>query len=121
MTERAGTQREMSDPEASDTIFAPATAAGRAAIAVLRLSGPASRHAVSVLTGCVPPPRFARRTRFVDPATGEWLDDGLVLWFPGPHSATGGDVAELHLQGSRAVPAADLRALAGLALPSAEP
>ena len=64
MTESAGTQREMSDPEASDTIFAPATAAGRAAIAVLRLSGPESRHAVSVLTGSVPPPRFARRTRF---------------------------------------------------------
>jgi tRNA modification GTPase len=109
MTESAGTQREMSDPEASDTIFAPATAAGRAAIAVLRLSGPESRHAVSALTGSVPPPRFARRTRVVDPATGEWLDDGLVLWFPGPHSATGEDVAELHLHGSRAGVAAVMR------------
>ncbi len=111
----------MSDPEASDTIFAPATAAGRAAIAVLRLSGPESRHAVSVLTGDVPPPRFARRTRFVDPATGEWLDDGLVLWFPGPNSATGEDVAELHVHGSRAVLTAVIRALADLGLRFAEP
>src|SRR5438552_17343951 len=116
MSERAGTQREMSDPEASDTIFAPATAAGRAAIAVLRLSGPESRHAVSVLTGGVPPPRFARRTRFVDPATGEGLDDGLVLWFPGPNSATGEDGAVVHLHASDAVLAAVVRALAGLGL-----
>jgi tRNA modification GTPase len=121
MTESAGTQREMSDPEASDTIFAPATAAGRAAIAVLRLSGPESRHAVSALTGSVPPPRFARRTRVVDPATGEWLDDGLVLWFPGPHSATGEDVAEFHLHGSRAVVAAVMRVLGSLGLRLAEP
>src|SRR3984893_6588794 len=121
MTESAGTQREMSDPGASDTIFAPATAAGRAAIAFLRLSGPESRHAVAVLTGSVPPPRFARRTRFVDPATGERLDDGLVLWFPGPNSATGEDVAELHVHGSRAVLAAVMRALAGLGLRFAEP
>src|SRR5438132_48688 len=121
MTESAGTQPEMSDPEASDTIFAPATAAGRAAIAVLRLSGPESRHAVSVLTGGVPPPRFARRTRFVDPATGEGLDDGLVLWFPGPNSATGEDVAELHLHGSRAVLAAVMEVLGRLGLRLAEP
>src|ERR1700736_2781922 len=111
----------MSDPEASDTIFAPATGAGRAAIAVLRLSGPESRHAVSVLTGSVPPARFARRTRFLDPATGEWLDDGLGLWFPGPNSATGEDVAELHVHGSRAVLTAVMRALAGLGLRFAEP
>src|ERR1700730_4770566 len=111
MTESAGTQREMSDPGASDTIFAPATAAGRAAIAVLRLSGPESRHAVAVLTGSVPPPRFARRTRFVDPATGEWLDDGLVLWFPGPHSATGEGVAGFHRHGSPADVAPVLRVL----------
>src|ERR1700737_1560061 len=111
----------MSDLEVSDTIFAPATAAGRAAIAVLRLCGPESPHAVSVLTGSVPPLRFARRTRFVDPATGEWLDDGLVLWFPGPNSATGEDVAELHVHGSRAVLAAVMRALAGLGLRFAEP
>src|SRR6266481_4978002 len=121
MTESAGTQPEMSDPEAADTIFAPATAAGRAAIAVLRLSGPESRHAVAVLTGSVPPPRFARRTRFVDPATGEWLDDGLVLWFPGPNSATGEDVAEFHVHGSRAVLAAVMEVLRRLGLRLAEP
>jgi tRNA modification GTPase len=111
----------MADFEATDTIFAPATAAGRAAIALLRLSGPKSRDAVLALTGGVPPPRSARRTRFVDPATGETLDDGLVLWFPGPNSATGEDVAEFHLHGSRAVLAAVMGALGRLGLRVAEP
>jgi tRNA modification GTPase len=56
----------------------------------------------------------------VDPATGERLDDGLVLWFPGPHSATGEDVAELHVHGSRAVLAAIIEVLRGLGLRLAE-
>src|SRR5205823_2398124 len=105
----------------SDTIFAPATATGRAAIAILRLSGPATARAVSALAGGLPPPRFARRTRFVDPASGEQLDDGLVLWFPGPNSATGEDAAEFHLHGSRAVLAALMRVLGRLGLRLAEP
>ena len=111
----------MADFEATDTIFAPATAAGRAAIALLRLSGPRSGDAVLALTGNMPPPRSARRTRFVDPATGETLDDGLVLWFPGPNSATGEDVAEFHLHGSRAVLAAVMGVLGRLGLRLAEP
>jgi tRNA modification GTPase len=57
----------------------------------------------------------------VDPATGERLDDGLVLWFPGPHSATGEDVAEFHVHGSRAVLAAIMGVLRGLGLRLAEP
>jgi len=57
----------------------------------------------------------------VDPATGERLDDALVLWFPGPRSATGEDVAELHVHGSRAVLAAIMQALRGLGLRLAEP
>jgi tRNA modification GTPase len=111
----------MADFEAIDTIFAPATATGRAAIALLRLSGPRSGDAVLTLTGNMPPPRSARRTRFVDPATGETLDDGLVLWFPGPNSATGEDVAEFHLHGSRAVLAAVMGVLGRLGLRLAEP
>ena len=111
----------MADFEATDTIFAPATAAGRAAIALLRLSGPRSGAAVLTLTGNMPPPRSARRTRFADPATGETLDDGLVLWFPGPNSATGEDVAEFHLHGSRAVLAAVMGVLGRLGLRLAEP
>jgi len=57
----------------------------------------------------------------VDPATGERLDDGLVLWFPAPHSATGEDVAELHVHGSRAVLSAIMQVLHGLGLRLAEP
>jgi tRNA modification GTPase len=121
MTESTGMQQEMSDPEGSDTIFAPATAAGRAAIAILRVSGPDSRRVVSVLTGGMPPPRLARRARFVDPATGERLDDGLVLWFPGPRSATGEDVAEFHVHGSLAALAAVTQVLRRLGLRLAEP
>jgi tRNA modification GTPase len=88
------------------TIFAPATAAGRAGIAVMRLSGPHVRAALAALSIALPAPRHATRARFRDAATGETIDDGLVLFFPGPASATGEDVAELHLHGSRAVLAA---------------
>jgi tRNA modification GTPase len=73
------------------------------------------------LAGGLPPPRVAQRRRLVDPQSGEALDDGLVLWFPAPRSATGEDVAELHLHGSRAVLAAVMQALAGLGLRLAEP
>jgi len=69
----------------------------------------------------MPPPRVAQRRRLVDPQSGEVLDDGLVLWFPAPRSATGEDVAELHLHGSRAVLAAVMQALARLGLRLAEP
>jgi tRNA modification GTPase len=59
--------------------------------------------------------------RFIDPASGAALDDGLLLWFPAPASATGEDVAELHLHGSRAVLAGVAQALRGLGLRLAEP
>lgn len=62
-----------------------------------------------------------RRRRLADPATGEALDDALVLWFPAPASFTGEDVAELHLHGSRAVLAAVMEALRRHGLRLAEP
>ena len=99
---------------AEDTIFAPASAAGRAGIAVVRLSGPAARSALSSLGCALPTPRKATRVRFRDPATGEVLDDGLLLWFPGPNSFTGEDVAELHVHGGRAVVESVLAALAAI-------
>jgi tRNA modification GTPase len=105
----------------TDTIFAPATAAGRAAIAILRVSGPDCARAVSRLAGKLPQPRVAERRHFIDAATGETLDDGLVLWFPGPNSATGEDVAEFHLHGSRAVLSAVMGVLGRLGLRLAEP
>lgn len=107
--------------EGSDTIYAPATAPGRAAIAITRLTGPASGPALRALVGKLPPPRHARHVRVRDPDSGEPLDDGLALWFPGPRSATGEDVAELHLHGSRAVLAAVMAVLRRRGLRLAEP
>src|SRR5882672_8100495 len=104
-----------------DTIYAPATAAGHSAIAIIRLSGPESGPAVAALAGKLPPPRVARHVRLRDPDSGEELDDGLALWFPGPSSVTGEDVAELHLHGSRAVIAAVMAALGRQGLRLAEP
>ncbi len=93
------------------TIFAPASAAGRAGVAVIRISGPAARAALLQLTGRgAPAPRVATRARFVD-ASGAVIDDGLALFFPAPNSFTGEDVAELHVHGSRAVLAALMAAL----------
>ena len=103
------------------TIFAPATAPGRAAIAVVRISGPDAKAALKTLAGDVPPPRRASR-RKLHGADGAALDDALVLWFPGPESYSGEDAAELHLHGGRAVVAAVLEALAALpGLRPAEP
>jgi tRNA modification GTPase len=76
---------------------------------------------VARLAGGLPPPRVAQRRRLVDPHSAEVLDEGLILWFPAPRSATGEDVAELHLHGSRAVLAAVMQALARLGLRLAEP
>ncbi|MGZ5984463.1 MAG: tRNA uridine-5-carboxymethylaminomethyl(34) synthesis GTPase MnmE [Caulobacteraceae bacterium] len=103
----------------TDTIFAPATAAGRAAVAVIRISGPGSSRILEALAAPLPPQRRAvvRRLR----TGGETLDEALVLWMPGPNSFTGEDSAELHLHGGRAGVEAVSRALAGLGLRLAEP
>ncbi len=102
-----------------DSIFALASGAGRAGVAVLRLSGPTVGQAVEALTGRpLPPPRKA--VRAVLRQDGERLDDGLLLWFPGPASFTGEDVAELQIHGGRAVLAAVSEALLALGLRPAE-
>lgn len=106
----------------TDTIFALATAPGRAAVAVMRLSGPEAGAAVRTLTGRFPPrPRRAALRRLIDPAGGEAIDEALVLWFAGPASFTGEDVAELQLHGGPAVVEAVSEALVGLGLRLAEP
>ena len=104
----------------NDTIFAPATAPGRAAIAVVRLTGPGAGETLDALAGRRPRPRRVgvRRLRAPD---GRVLDDALVIWMPGPGSYTGEDSAELHLHGGPAVVAGVLEALAGLGLRLAEP
>jgi|SRR5579864_7793202 len=87
----------------SDTIFALASAAGRAGVAVVRISGPGAGAALQDLAGVLPAPRQARHVRFRAAESGELIDDGLALFFPAPASMTGEDVAELQLHGSRAV------------------
>jgi tRNA modification GTPase len=86
----------------NDTIVAPASGAGRAAIAVIRLSGPRTRDVLEALCGGAPPARHAS-LRDIGPADAPPIDRGLVLWFPGPASFTGEDMAELHVHGSSAV------------------
>lgn len=87
------------------TIFALSSGRLPAAIAIVRISGPQASAVLSALCGRVPSPRLATRCLLKSRA-GEPIDDAMVLWFPGPASATGEDVAELHIHGSRAVLAA---------------
>ncbi|MEC8631752.1 MAG: tRNA uridine-5-carboxymethylaminomethyl(34) synthesis GTPase MnmE [Pseudomonadota bacterium] len=93
-----------------DTIYALATARGKAGVAVIRLSGPQSRSAVTALGATLPKPRQAglRRLRGHD---GVPLDEALVLHFPHGSSFTGEEVVELHLHGSTAIVTAVLREL----------
>ena len=97
-----------------DTIYALGSAAGRAGIAVIRVSGPRAFAALGLLTGAGAERIAARQAvlcRLQDPITKEGLDTALVLKFPGPKSFTGEDVVELHLHGSHAVVAGVLEAL----------
>jgi tRNA modification GTPase len=94
------------------TIYALSSGRPPAAIAVVRISGPSAGVALEKLIGRVPEPRKAALARVRDPASGEVIDEALVLWFPGPHSETGEDVAELQLHGGSAVIAGVLDALA---------
>lgn len=105
------------------TIFALSSAPGRAAVAVIRVSGPAAGDALKALTARgLPLPRQAALRRLVDPADGRMLDEALVLWFVGPRSETGEDMAEFQVHGGRAVVAGVLAALARLpGLRPAEP
>jgi tRNA modification GTPase len=89
-----------------DTIFAVSSGAPPAAIAVLRISGPRACAAASLLCGTLPSPRRASLRRLVDPSGAGPLDNALVIVFPGPRTATGEDLVELHLHGGRAVVAA---------------
>ncbi|WP_066655699.1 MULTISPECIES: tRNA uridine-5-carboxymethylaminomethyl(34) synthesis GTPase MnmE [unclassified Sphingomonas] len=104
----------------TDTIFALSSGAPPAGIAVIRISGPDAFAAAAQLAGSLPPPRRAslRTLR----RGGEALDRALVLVFPGPATATGEDLAELHLHGGRAVIRAVEAALAAMpGLRGAEP
>ncbi|WP_206242411.1 tRNA uridine-5-carboxymethylaminomethyl(34) synthesis GTPase MnmE [Novosphingobium terrae] len=104
-----------------DTIFAPSSGAAPAAIAVIRISGPQAGEALRALAGRLPAPRRASYGALRD-SGGQVLDHALLLWFPGPKTATGEDLVELHCHGGRAVIAAVEQALSQLpGLRKAEP
>lgn len=104
-----------------DTIFALSSGAPPAAIAVVRISGPQAFEAVRTLAGKAPVARKASLRTLRD-ADGSTLDEALVLTFPGPATATGEDLAELHLHGGRAVVRGVETALAAMSgLRKAEP
>ena len=87
-----------------DTIFATATAPGKAGVAIIRISGEQAASALVALTGKnIPHPRQASLCKIYNPSNKELIDEALVLWFKAPASFTGEDVAELHVHGGRAV------------------
>ncbi|KAK9451897.1 GTP-binding protein TrmE N-terminus-domain-containing protein [Limtongia smithiae] len=110
------------------TIYALSSAPGRAALAVVRVSGTRALRVLNRLTRTTKPPtpRVATRRRLYAPtissrgARAEILDDALALYFPAPHSYTGEDVVELHVHGGRAVVAAVLGAVAAYARESGD-
>lgn len=106
------TGSDRSNAETARTIFAHSSGSPPAAIAIVRISGPDAFKAVKALIGALPEPNVAKYCALRRPADGDLLDRAIVVTFPGPRSATGEDLAELHLHGGRAIVAAVLEALA---------
>jgi tRNA modification GTPase len=96
-----------------DTIYALSTGWGKSAIAVLRVSGPAAKDALSLCGSQKLKPRFAHYRTFVSKENHP-IDQGLVLWFPGPKSFTGEDMLEFQIHGSPGTKQAMLNALANI-------
>lgn len=103
-----------------DTIHALASGHGRAGIAVLRLSGPQAADILTAIAGVLPQPRHAT-LRLLRDSDGALLDRALILWFPGPGSFSGEDLAELHIHGGSAIIGAVDRRLRALGARPAEP
>ena len=103
----------------ADSIFALSSGAGRAGVALVRVSGPMAGAALSALAGPLPPPRQAVLRRLV--FEGAEIDRALILWFESPGSFTGEALAEFHIHGGRAVREALFHALSTLGLRPAEP
>ena len=95
------------------TIFALSSGRPPSAIAIVRLSGPMAESVIAGLAGKTTVPRMATRALLRD-SNHQPIDDAVVLWFPGPASATGEDVAEFHVHGGRAVLAALFDAIAAV-------
>ena len=104
---------------AGDTIYALSSGAGRAAIAIVRVSGGETRAILEAVAGTIGKPRHYHLRHLADPLTGEILDQAIVVWLPGPNSFTGEDCAEFHVHASQAVLSALFTALS--AFPGVRP
>ena len=94
------------------TIYALSSGPGISGVAVIRISGKETSEILKLLTkGNLPKPRVATIKKIIDPNSSELIDEGIILWFPGPESYTGEDMAELQTHGSKAVIEAIHRAL----------
>ena len=86
------------------TIYALSSGHGTSGIAVIRVSGKNTANVIKILTGENPPPaRVATLKKFNKNGQKNLIDEGVIIWFPGPNSYTGEDLAEFHVHGSRAV------------------
>ena len=86
------------------TIYALSSGPGISGLAVIRVSGSETKRIIENLTNSPPPkPRYATLKKFSKINTNDLIDEGILLWFPGPQSYTGEDMAEFHVHGSRAV------------------
>ena len=86
------------------TIYALSSGPGISGVAVIRISGPETTKVISKLTnGHLPKPRIATLKKINKINTNEMIDEGIILWFPGPESYTGEDMVEFHVHGSISV------------------
>ena len=86
------------------TIYALSSGPGLAGVAVVRVSGKETSNVIKLITNDdLPTPRVATLRKMNNINTNELIDEGLIIWFPGPESYTGEDLAEFHVHGSRAV------------------
>ena len=86
------------------TIYALSSGPGVSGVAVIRISGPETKIVIEKLTKeQIPKPRMASLRKINKINTNELIDEGIIIWFPGPDSYTGEDMVEFHVHGSRAV------------------
>ncbi len=86
------------------TIYALSTGPGVSGVAIIRISGPGASEAIKLLTKKdLPIPRIATLRKINDINTSEFIDEGIIIWFPGPQSYTGEDMAEIHIHGGKAI------------------
>ena len=86
------------------TIYALSSGPGTSGVAIIRISGPETSVVIKSLTGKeMPKPRMATLRKINNVNSSELIDEGIILWFPGPESYTGEDMAEIHVHGGKAI------------------